>query len=228
MTDTANNDNTPAAPTDLSIYSFALGQWQTNCYVLVVGKVCWVVDVGFEPTPMLDFIAEHELTVQQVLLTHAHLDHIGGLHALRERFPDVPILIHADETHFLTDTALNLSAMASIGPVVAPEATGTLAHGDTLQFAGHAFEIRHTPGHSPGGVSIIHHDSNTAIVGDTLFEGSIGRYDFPTSDGPLLMQSIREQLMTLPDQVRVLPGHGPATTIGQERKTNPYLLDPPV
>ncbi|MEM9414291.1 MAG: MBL fold metallo-hydrolase [Planctomycetota bacterium] len=214
--------------TELTIHTFPLGAWQTNCYVVVSGKRCAIVDAGFEPAPMLDFIEEQAFTVEKVLLTHAHLDHIGGLHAVRERYPEVPILIHADEAEFLTDTALNLSAMAGVGPVVAPEATGFLAHGETVDLAGHTFEVRHTPGHSPGGVSLIHHETGTAIVGDTLFAGSIGRYDFPTSDGPMLMQSIREQLMSLPDTTRVLPGHGPATTVGQERATNPYLLDPPV
>ncbi|MFI4860649.1 MAG: MBL fold metallo-hydrolase [Phycisphaerales bacterium JB063] len=212
---------------ELSIHCFPLGAWQTNCYVVAVGSQCWVVDAGFEPEPMLDFIDEQSLEVQQVLLTHAHLDHIGGLHALRQRHPEVPILIHSAETAFLTDTALNLSAMAGVGPVVAPEATGTLAHGQSLELAGQPFEVRHTPGHSPGGVALIHHASQVAIVGDTLFAQSIGRHDFPTSDGPLLLRSIREQLMALPDATRVLPGHGPATTIGQERQSNPYLLQMP-
>lgn len=209
----------------LTIQTFSLGQWQTNCYVLAVGKACWIVDAGFEPGVMLDAIAERGLKVQQVLLTHAHLDHIAGLHAVRHRHPDVPILIHADEQEFLTDTRLNLSA-AFVQPVVAPEAAGLLHHGQTLSLAGIDFEVRHTPGHSPGGVSFIQHEQHLAIVGDTLFAGSIGRYDFPTSDGPQLLASINEQLMPLPDQTRVLPGHGPETTIGHERATNPYINQP--
>lgn len=211
--------------TDLRIQTFTLGQWQTNCYVLSVGKSCWIVDAGFAPEPMLSAIDRQGLSVEKVVLTHAHLDHIAGLHAVRHRYPDVPILVHADEQDFLTDTRLNLSA-AIIDPVVAPEATGLLHHGEQLELNGVLFEIRHTPGHSPGGITLVQPDHHLAIVGDTLFAGSIGRFDFPTSDGPRLMQSISQQLMTLPDDFRVLPGHGPETSIGRERATNPYLNQP--
>ena len=209
----------------MNIQTFTLGQWQTNCFVLSVGQACWIVDAGFDPEPMLDAIEAQGLKVEKVVLTHAHLDHIAGLHAVRHRHPDVPILVHADEEDFLTDTRLNLSA-AIIDPVIAPEATGLLHHGETLELNGVPFDIHHTPGHSPGGISLIQHASNLAIVGDTLFAGSIGRYDFPTSDGPRLMHSIQSQLMTLPDETRVLPGHGPETSIGRERVLNPYLNQP--
>ena len=209
----------------LSIQTFSLGQWQTNCFVLSSGRSCWIVDAGFDPEPMLDAITERGLTVEKVVLTHAHLDHIAGLNTVRHHHPDVPILIHTDEQEFLTDTRLNLSA-AFVQPVVAPQATDLMHDGDTLELAGIRFEVRHTPGHSPGGITLVQPDHHLAIVGDTLFAGSIGRFDFPTSDGPSLMQSISEQLMSLPDDTRVLPGHGPETTIGHERATNPYLNQP--
>jgi len=209
----------------LKIQTFTLGQWQTNCYVLSVGQSCWIVDAGFDPEPMLDAIDQQRLTVEKVVLTHAHLDHIAGLHAVRHRYTGVPILVHADEEDFLADTRLNLSA-AIIDPVVAPEATDLMRHGEELDLNGLTFDIRHTPGHSPGGITLVQPENHLAIVGDTLFAGSIGRFDFPTSDGPRLMQSIQEQLMSLPDDTRVLPGHGPATSIGHERATNPYLNQP--
>lgn len=210
----------PAAP--LTIQTFCLGQWQTNCYVLSVGRSCWIVDAGFEPGEMLNAIKQRGLTLEQVVLTHAHLDHIGGLYQVRRAYPNVPILIHVDEQEFLTDTRLNLSA-AFVEPVVAPEATRLLTGGETLELGGVRFEVRHTPGHSPGGITLYQPDHGVALVGDTLFAGSIGRFDFPTSDGDRLMQSIHEQLLSLPDDTRVLPGHGPETTIGHERATNPYL-----
>jgi len=209
----------------LHIETFTLGMWQTNCYVVHIGEGgdAWVVDAGFDPAPMIDAIKAKQLGVQQVVLTHAHVDHIAGLQEVVDAVDgDPPILIHEAEAAFLTDTTLNLSAMAMM-PVVAPEATRLLAGGETLELGPHRFEVRHTPGHSPGGVCLYCEQQGVAIVGDTLFAGSIGRYDFPTSDGPALMRSIRERLLTLPDDTRVLPGHGPATTVGQERRSNPYL-----
>lgn len=217
--------------TQLCIQPFCLGDWQTNCYVVhpvpsesdASPTPCWIVDAGFDPDDLIAYVRDNNLKPQAVLMTHAHVDHIAGLNAVREAFPEVPILIHADEEEFLTDTMLNLSAMTPY-PTVAPEATGTLAHEQTLHLADFACEVRHTPGHSPGGVAFCFHDKKIAIVGDTLFAGSVGRTDFPTSNQEAMFNSIREQLLTLPDGTQVLPGHGPVTTVGRERETNPYLM----
>ena len=208
----------------LQIESFALGDWMTNCYVLSLGEggPCWMIDAGFDPQPMLDYITQHRLTPEQVVLTHAHVDHIAGLHAVRQVYPDIPIVIHEAEREFLTDASLNLSIFLT-QPIVAPEPTGLLAHGDHLTFGDLTLAVRHTPGHSPGGICLYQQEHHVAIVGDTLFQGSIGRSDFPTSDGATLLRSIREQLLTLPDDTHILPGHGPETTIAQERRSNPFL-----
>ncbi|NJL32467.1 MAG: MBL fold metallo-hydrolase [Phycisphaerales bacterium] len=212
----------------LTLKTFALGPWQTNCYVIEstqsTMKDCWIIDAGYDPQPMLQFIQASGLSPVKVILTHAHLDHIAGLHEVRRLWPKVPILIHEMERDFLAEPELNLSAMMD-EPVVAPPADELLKHGQNLELYGQIFEIRHTPGHSPGGITLYQPLLKTALVGDTLFARSIGRYDFPTSDGPTLMQSIRDQLLTLPDDTAVLPGHGPATTIGNERKYNPYLRE---
>jgi glyoxylase-like metal-dependent hydrolase (beta-lactamase superfamily II) len=204
---------------------FSLGDWQTNCYVLHIpprGGPCWIVDAGFDPQPMIDYIRERDLRLEKILLTHAHVDHIAGLHDLRRALADAPILIHPAERQFLTDTFLNLSVMTD-SPVVAPPADGELTPGEPLHLQDLAFEVRHTPGHSPGGVTLYQPNAGLALVGDALFAGSVGRSDFPTSDGEMLIRGIREQLLTLPDATRVLPGHGPETTIGAERRHNPYL-----
>ena len=207
----------------LTTETFALGEWQTNCYVVYnAAGACWIVDAGFEPAAMIEHIRRRDLKLENIILTHAHLDHIAGLNDIHAAFPDTPILIHAAEKDFLTDTFLNLSAMINM-PIVAPEATGFLAHGQILKLGDASFEVRHTPGHSPGGVTLYCAAESTAFVGDALFASSIGRTDFPTSNHTQLMASIREQLLTLPDATRVLSGHGPATTIGRERKSNPFI-----
>ena len=210
--------------TDLQITPFTLGPLQTNCYVLTAGGECWVVDAGADPQAMLDHLADHGLAAASLLLTHAHADHIAGVATLREAYPGLPILIHPAERDFPGDVSLNLSLYVGT-PIVAPDPTGTFDHGDTLHLAGLPFEVRHTPGHSPGGVTLYQRDHGVALVGDTLFAGSIGRFDFPTSDGRALIRSIHEQLLTLPDDTRVLPGHGPETTVGRERAGNPYLRE---
>ena len=197
----------------------------TNCFVVHAGgPACWVVDAGFTPQPLIDFVRSSRFVPSMVLLTHAHVDHIAGLHDVRQEWPQVPIAIHEGESSFLTHPGRNLSIMLP-EPVVAPVATDALVHGQRLALDGHDFEVRHTPGHSPGGVTIYHAKGDVAIVGDTLFAGSIGRTDFPTSDHAQLMASIEGELLTLPNHTRIVPGHGPESTIGSERASNPFLGD---
>ena len=213
----------------LTIEPFILGPWQTNCYVLHQGAgtaersaPCWIIDAGFDPHELIQFIHRQHLEPQSVLLTHAHVDHIAGLEEIRGHWPTLPILIHEMESAFLGDPTLNLSSFIAL-PLHAPEPTGTLRHKENLTLAGKTWEVRHTPGHSPGGITLYQPEEGTAFVGDTLFNQSIGRSDFPTSDPAALMRSIREQLLSLPDATRVLPGHGFETTIGAERRSNPYI-----
>ncbi len=208
----------------LTIKTFCLGDWMTNCYVVHTrgGSNCWIIDCGFEPQSMLDYIGSHELHPQQVILTHAHVDHIAGLETLRTAWPNVPILVHPAEQSALTDPIGNLSA-ALAEPVIAPAATGTIDSSGQLKLADTAFEVRHTPGHSPGGITLYSANEQVAFVGDVLFAGSIGRHDFPGCSLGQLIKSIRRQLMTLPDETRVFPGHGMETSIGRERMENPFI-----
>tara|TARA_R110000782_G_scaffold54637_16_gene115576 strand:+ start:681 stop:1370 length:690 start_codon:yes stop_codon:yes gene_type:complete len=209
------------------IRAFPLGPFETNCYVVSApdpepGDPCWVVDCGIEPGRMIDAIESLGLEPEAVVLTHAHLDHIAGLFEFRRRFPNTPIWIHEAEKDWLTDPMLNLSAGYGV-EVTAPTPDRLLKHAETLTLLGQPWQVRHTPGHSPGGITLYHAPSGTAIVGDTLFAGSIGRHDFPGSDFATLAKSIREQIYTLPESTVVLPGHGPTTTVGHEKLSNPFV-----
>lgn len=212
---------------DPVIQVFALGGFQTNCMVVTdgepePGKHCLIVDCGYEPDELLSFVEERELKAERVVLTHAHADHIAGLHELHTRLGPVPISMHRAEEQWMNDPMLNLSAALGLN-VTAPLPNEFLSEGDTVGIGKVVFEIRETPGHSPGGISLIHAPSKNALVGDSLFNGSIGRTDFPGSSFETLAESIRTKLYSLDPDTVVYPGHGPATTIGREMQTNPFV-----
>lgn len=211
------------------IQSFVLGPYQTNCFVVTVPdspsnpEHCWIVDCGFQPQAMLDYIEQKKLKPIRLLLTHAHSDHIAGVDAALAKFGPMPMHIHEGEKNFCSDPMLNLSAL--IPPAVTcKEPDHYLKDGDTLELHGTTWRVVHAPGHSPGCALFIHDESKQAIAGDTLFAGSIGRHDFPTSDHAAMRNSIFNVIMALPDDLTIHPGHGPSTTIGRERKTNPVVV----
>lgn len=206
------------------IEAYALGPFATNCFLVHTGHggEGWIVDASFEPGALIERARELELEVTKIVLTHAHGDHIAGLHEVRAAFPGARVVMHEKEASWLGDPVLNLSA--GFGePVRQAPAEETLKGGEVLKLGDSEWKVLHTPGHSPGMVALYCAAVHAAIVSDTLFAGSVGRFDFPTSNEGDLMRSLGEVLMKLPDDTRVLPGHGPATTIGRERKFNPYL-----
>jgi len=213
----------------ITLERFVLGPFETNCYVVRLtggaasgNEHVWLVDAGFEPGAMLDRLSELEASPERILLTHAHADHIAGLAQVKAQFPDAPVLIHQAEAGFLADPVLNLSAGFG-APVVAPGADSFLRDEQKLALGDIEWRALATPGHSPGGVTLYCPAASAALVGDTLFAGSIGRFDFPTSDEQLLYRSIREALYALPDDTAVYSGHGEPTTIGKEKATNPFV-----
>lgn len=187
---------------------------------------CWIVDASFGPGPIVEHVRRAGLRPMALILTHAHVDHIAGVAEVVAAFPGpprLPVWIHAAERDWLNDPELNLS-MFTGQPVTAPGPDRLLADGDELSLGGTRWRVLHTPGHSPGGIALASHDAPVVLAGDALFAGSIGRTDFPGSSFEQLERSIRAKLYTLPDGTAVYPGHGPSTTIGRERASNPFVV----
>lgn len=185
---------------------------------------CLIFDPGFEPELILEYLEEQKLTPAAILCTHGHSDHIAGNSALKERWREAPLVIGVGDAPMLTDAQLNLSAPFGF-EITSPPADTMLREGDTYEAAGMSFEIREIPGHSPGHIVFIWRGAEPAYVfgGDVLFNGSIGRTDFPGGSFAQLKSGIQQKLFTLPPETIILPGHGPATTIGEEHEHNPYV-----
>lgn len=212
-------------PLPLNLHTIVSQPFAENTYVVwLPGRNdALVIDPGLEPELILDFLSEQQLTPAAVLNTHGHADHIGGNDALKKAYPQAPLLIGAGEAHLLTDAVANLSAPFGM-PVTSPPADRMVHEGDVVEAAGIRLEVLDVPGHSPGHVVYLYRAQPCLLFGgDVLFRGSIGRYDFPNSDGRLLLEGIRGKLFALPADTVVYPGHGPTTTVGHEKRTNPFV-----
>lgn len=183
-----------------------------------------IIDPGFDPDSILDVIHRERLVPVAIVNTHGHADHIAGNHAMRAAFPDIPLVIGRNEAHLLTDAEANLSAAFGM-PVLSPPADRLVDDGERLELAGIEFLVREIPGHSPGSVVYIadREVPPVVLVGDVIFAGSVGRHDFPGGSAKTLLSGIREKLLVLPEESVLYPGHGPATTIGREKATNPFV-----
>ena len=206
----------------LKIQAFELGPFATNCYLVSDGAAGFVVDASFEPQELTDAAHAQGVTVSDIILTHAHCDHIAGLDIARRELGRPNASVHPLEAEWLGEPQLNLSAFLGEPVSVAP-AEKRLRGGDILTLAGREWNVLDLPGHSPGSVGLYSPRDGVILSGDALFAGSIGRTDFPGSSFDVLAASIREKLYTLPDDTKVYPGHGPPTTVGREKKSNPFV-----
>lgn len=206
----------------LNIKTYSLGPLQTNAYLLTGDdpSVGVIVDPGMNPAPLIRAI--EGMRIEAILLTHAHFDHMGGVDEVR-KLKNCPVYLHPLESEWLTHPKLNGSLM---WPEVSPPLTTDpaeydLGEGQTLKLIGHEFKVYHTPGHSPGSVSFL--CGSDLFSGDVLFRLGVGRTDLPGGRERDLFDSIQGKLFKFADEVKVYPGHGPRTTIGYERSSNPYV-----
>lgn len=207
----------------LKIYQLPLGPLQTNCYLIGCQETndAAVIDPSWDGRLIAQKASENGWTIQKILLTHAHFDHIGGLAELK-RAVEAPVYIHKEALPMLQNSTASASLFGMhIEQPADPD--HFLQEGDIVAVGNSQLEVLFTPGHAPGHVSFYLREQNVLFDGDVLFQQSIGRTDLPGGDMALLLQIIEEKLLTLPDDTAVLSGHGPATTVGQEKKWNPFL-----
>jgi len=205
----------------LRLKSLVVGPFASNCYI--VGSEAGegiVVDPGADADRILRAIKELKLDVKLIVATHGHIDHIGAIKKVKEATGS-QFAIHGDDVKILSSSGGFLGFLMAASVSSPPQPEILLKDGDILEASGLSFTVLHTPGHSPGGISLLGHGA--VFVGDTLFCQSIGRFDFPGASGSQLLNSIHTKLMILPDNTVVYPGHGPKTTIGDERRWNPFL-----
>ena len=201
--------------------------FQQNCTVLccpATGRGA-VVDPGGEIERILAVARDEGVEIEKILQTHAHIDHAGATAELARRL-GVPIEGPHEGDRFWIESLADQGRMFGLEASEPFEPDRWLDQGDVVRFGAVELEVLHCPGHTPGHVVFFHRPSGQALVGDVLFAGSIGRTDFPGGDYDTLIESIRERLLPLGDEVTFVPGHGPASTLGEERRTNPFLLDP--
>ena len=207
----------------MKVGKFVLGPVATNCYIGIneETKECFIVDPATCPPEFVSYIKNAGLTVKAVLLTHGHFDHIMGLDALLKEFP-VPVYAHEAEREVLESEQLNSSA-SMLGQPYSFSGADYVTNRQELRIAGFEILVIYTPGHTIGGCCYYIEKEKALFSGDTLFHGSVGRTDLPTGSMGQLVSSVRDRLFVLPDDTQVYPGHMEETTIGYEKKYNPFI-----
>lgn len=209
----------------MQIRTFTGRGFGENAYLAICESTgaCVAVDPGAGAPELARTVRSEALELQAILLTHAHLDHIEGVSDVRALDPELPIWLHPSDLPLYRGVQRQ-AAMFGLRAEPQPEPTDAIVPGEPFRFGGCTFEVRFTPGHAPGHVIFVAPDDALALVGDVVFQGSIGRTDLPGGDFQTLMKSIRGQVLTLPDETTLYPGHGPPTRVGHERVGNPFLV----
>ncbi len=205
------------------IEALVVGPFASNCYI--VGSSSsgegMIIDPGAEPGAILRKVRQLGLSIALIVATHAHIDHIDGLSAVKEK-TNAPFALHEAEVELLSGVPMRMLTSFGVGPFrSSPQPDRLLRDGERMDIGDLQFEVLHTPGHTPGGICLL--GDGVVFSGDTLFNCGVGRTDFPGGSHQRLIRSIREKLLVLPDETIVYPGHGPPTTIGDERRGNPFL-----
>lgn len=206
----------------MKVEKFVTGIISTNCYLVVneETKQTVIIDPAACPDYLMGHIKSEGYQVEAILLTHGHFDHTMGIDGFQKEFP-VPVYVHEAEAETLANPALNLSGVYTEGYTFS--GSTYVKDGQVLHLAGYEFQVLHTPGHTPGGVCYYVESEQVLFSGDTLFHGSVGRTDFPNSSMSDLVRGIQEKLLSLPDEVKVYPGHMDETSMGYEKSYNPFL-----
>ncbi|OIO95448.1 MAG: hypothetical protein AUK03_05510 [Anaerolineae bacterium CG2_30_64_16] len=207
--------------------TIVVGALQANCYVCGCARTrqAVVIDPGDNAPAIIEMLGRHNLSLARIVATHAHFDHILAARPLQDA-TGTPFYLHRGDRPILASMRQTTQAWIGFDPGNPPQLNGDLAAGQVIEIGDLALEVRLTPGHSPGSVTFVDHAGRRAFTGDALFAGSIGRTDLPGGEMKTLLGAIRAQILSLPDDYAVLPGHGPASTVGEERRTNPFLMNP--
>lgn len=213
----------------IKIKTMPVGSIQACCYIIYFppDKNAIVIDPGGDGKTIVDFLAKNGLNPLYLINTHGHIDHIEANVELKQAFPKALLCIHKADAPMLTSAGKNLSMELGYS-FVSPQADKLITEGDVISLDGAEFKVLHTPGHTPGGISLLYEDTKekTAPIiftGDTLFQMGVGRTDFVGGSMQQLIDSIRRKILVLPPETIVYPGHGPATTVGAEKEMNPFL-----
>ena len=202
------------------VHTLVVGRLQTNCYILQSDSTALVVDPGDEPERILRFLTDIAVKPSRIIATHTHFDHVLGVDSIRDKF-QIPFLIHHDDLSMLESMQSRVRQIMDFSVPPPPKVDQFLRDGESIAFGEDRLKVIHTPGHSPGSISLV--GPRFVLTGDALFNQSIGRTDLPGGDLDTLVRSITERLFTLDDDTIVYPGHGPETSIGDEKLANPFV-----